>query len=147
MAASQASAPAWSAMPAAISGRPPMRSVNAPAIGAMNIGIAVHGSVARPAVSGENPWTVCRYCVSRKIEPNIPKYIASEAAFDAANARRRKNRIGSMGAGARSSQATNPATSSSPPVRAAQDLRVGPPDLVPAHQRPDDPEQACAYQG
>ena len=44
---------ACSASPAAISGRPPIRSESAPAIGATNIGIAVHGSIRSPASSGE----------------------------------------------------------------------------------------------
>ena len=51
-AASQPSPIAWSASPVAISGRPPMRSESAPAIGAMKIGIAVHGRMRRPASSG-----------------------------------------------------------------------------------------------
>ncbi len=51
--ASQARPAAWSASPAAISGRLPMRSDRMPAIGATKIGIAVHGSVRMPASSGE----------------------------------------------------------------------------------------------
>ena len=35
-----------------MSGRPPMRSESAPAIGAMKIGIAVHGRMRSPASSG-----------------------------------------------------------------------------------------------
>ena len=44
---------ACSASPSAISGREPMRSESSPAIGATNIGIAVHGSVRSPDSSGE----------------------------------------------------------------------------------------------
>ena len=44
---------AWSASPAAISRWPPMRSESAPAIGAMKIGIAVHGRMRSPDWSGE----------------------------------------------------------------------------------------------
>ena len=49
----QPSPTACSASPTPISGRPPIRSESAPAIGAMKIGIAVHGSIRRPASSGE----------------------------------------------------------------------------------------------
>ena len=52
IAASQPSPIAWSASPVAMSGRPPMRSESAPAIGAMKIGIAVHGRMRSPASSG-----------------------------------------------------------------------------------------------
>ena len=41
------------ASPAAISRCPPIRSDQAPAIGAMKIGIAVHGRMRRPACRGE----------------------------------------------------------------------------------------------
>jgi hypothetical protein len=51
--ANHAIAPACSASPAAISGRDPIRSDSRPASGAISIGIAVHGSVRRPASSGE----------------------------------------------------------------------------------------------
>ena len=44
---------ACNASPPAISGRPPIRSDSAPAIGATTIGIAVHGRTRRPASSGE----------------------------------------------------------------------------------------------
>ena len=39
--------------PDAISRWPPIRSESAPAIGAMKIGIAVHGRIRRPDCSGE----------------------------------------------------------------------------------------------
>ena len=37
----------------AMSGRPPIRSDSAPAIGATKIGIAVHGRIRRPDPNGE----------------------------------------------------------------------------------------------
>ena len=86
----------------------------APAIGAMNIGASVHGRILRPAPSGEYPCTVWKNCESRKIEPNIPKNMKSEATFASANDGLRKKRIGSIGAAVRSSQATNAATSTRP---------------------------------
>jgi hypothetical protein len=52
-AAIQMSPAACSARPAAIRRCPPMRSESAPAIGAMKIGIAVHGRIRRPDCSGE----------------------------------------------------------------------------------------------
>ncbi len=100
----------------AISGREPIRSESRPAIGATNIGIAVHGSVRSPASSGERPCVTWKNWASRKIEPNTPKYIANETPLEAAKARERKNRIGSIGAGARSSQATKPARNTAPPI-------------------------------
>ncbi|HEY6032008.1 MAG TPA: DHA2 family efflux MFS transporter permease subunit, partial [Gaiellaceae bacterium] len=95
-AASHASEPACSARPAAISGRPPIRSENAPASGATNSGINVHGRIRTPAASGEKCCTVCRNCASRKIDPNIPNDIAIDAVFEAAKLRERKKRIGSI---------------------------------------------------
>ena len=129
--ANQARAPACSAIPVAISGRPPMRSTYAPAIGAISIGMAVQGSVATPARSGEYPCTSCRYWVSRKIEPNMPKYISSDAAFDAAKARLRKKRIGSIGADVRSSQATKLATSTAPAPSATRIWGSVQPSVLP----------------
>ena len=69
-----------------MNGLPPMRSESAPAIGATNIGIAVHGSTRNPASSGVYPCAVWKNWVSRKIDPNIPKYMKSDAAFAAENA-------------------------------------------------------------
>ena len=83
-----------------------MRSESRPAIGATKIGIAVHGSVRRPASSGDIPCVTWKNWASRKIEPKTPKYIANETPLEAAKARERKKRIGSIGAGVRSSQAT-----------------------------------------
>src|SRR5262249_300628 len=53
IAAIQPSPIAWSASPVPISGRPPIRSDSAPAIGAMKIGIAVQGRMRRPDPNGE----------------------------------------------------------------------------------------------
>ena len=93
---------------------PPMRSDRAPAIGATTIGIAVHGRTRSPDSSGEYPCAVWKNWLSRKIEPNMPKYMKSDAPLAAANARLRKNRIGSIGSAARSSQATNAARMTAP---------------------------------
>ena len=56
----------------------------------------------------------CRNGASRKIEPNTPKDITKPTPLAAANVRERKKRIGSIGCGARSSQATNATTSAAP---------------------------------
>ncbi len=53
MLASHPIAPACSVRPVTISGRDPIRSDSSPAIGAMNIGMIVQGSVRSPASSGE----------------------------------------------------------------------------------------------
>src|SRR6185295_11612734 len=119
MAPIQARPVAWSARPVAMIGRPPIRSESSPAIGAIRIGIAVQGRMRRPDWSGEAPCTVWKYWASRKIEPNIPTNMNSEATLAAVKVRLRKKRIGSIGASARSSQRTNSASTSAPPSRAA----------------------------
>ena len=100
--------------PALISGREPIRSESTPAIGATSIGMPVQGSVRSPASSGEYCWTDWKNCASRKIAPKMPKVIASDTPLVAAKARERKKRIGSIGAGVRSSWATNATTRSVP---------------------------------
>ena len=70
----------------------------------------------------------------------------SEAAFAAENARLRKKRIGSIGAGARSSQRTNASVSIEPIASAADDLGARPADRVPADDAPDDAEEPGARQ-
>ncbi len=57
--------------------------------------------------------------MSRKIDPNIPKYMKSDAPFAAEKARSRKKRIGSIGSAVRSSHATNAARSSAPATNEA----------------------------
>jgi hypothetical protein len=52
--------------------------------------------------------------VRRNTEPNIPKYIASEAAFAATKARQREKRIGSIGVAVCDSQAMNPISAAIP---------------------------------
>ena len=89
-----------------------------PAIGATNIGMIVHGSVRRPASSGDSPCVTWKNWASRKIEPKTPKYIANETPLEALKARERKKRIGSIGAGERSSQATKAARSAAPAISA-----------------------------
>src|SRR5947207_444318 len=93
---------------------PPIRSDNAPAIGATKIGIAVQGRIRSPACSGEKPWTVWKNWISKKIDPNIPKNMNSDETLVSVNVRFRKKRIGSIGASARSSQSTNSATTTAP---------------------------------
>ena len=78
-----------SARPGTRMGRDPIRPASSPAIGATNAGIAVHGRTRSPASNGFRPWTTWKNCESRKIEPNIPKYISSDTALAAANARLR----------------------------------------------------------
>jgi hypothetical protein len=54
--------------------------------------------------------------LSRKIEPNIPKNISSDAMFVIVNVRSRKKFIGSIGVSVRSSQSTNATTRAAPAV-------------------------------
>ena len=65
----------------------------------------------------------------------MPKYIASETPLVAANARLRKKRIGSIGAGARSSQTTKAATRAAPPVSAPRTVALVQPSAL-ARTRP-----------
>ena len=134
----------------AISGLPPIRSESAPAIGATNIGMIVHGSTRSPDSSGEKPCAVWKNCVSRKIEPNIPKYMRSDAAFAAANARLRKKRIGSIGCGVRSSQPTKAASPSAPIAREPRMVGLVQPSPFPwirPHTTPSIPTLANARPG
>ena len=62
-----------------------MRSDSTPATGAMNIGASVHGRIRSPDSSAEYPCTVWKNCASRKIEPNMPKNMNSEARLPSAN--------------------------------------------------------------
>ena len=119
-------------------------SESAPAIGAMNIGASVHGRMRRPEPNGEYPCTVWKNCASRKIEPNIPKYMNRDARFARAKVALRKKRIGSIGCSARSSQATNAATKAKPARERDDDLSARPALLVAADEAPDDPEQPGA---
>src|SRR6266508_4589695 len=85
--ASQANPVAWSVSPTPIRSPPPTRSDMAPAIGATKIGASVQGRTRRPAWNGEYPWATWRNWLSRKIDPNIPKYIKRDAGFAIENAR------------------------------------------------------------
>ena len=67
-----------------------------------------------PACSGELPSTFWKNWLRKKIEPNIPKYIASETTLVTAKPRLAKNSIGSIGASERSSLITNATTSAAP---------------------------------
>ena len=87
-----------------MNGRLPKRSEKTPASGATTIVAPVHTSSFRPACSGVFPSTFCMYCERKKIEPNIPKYMLSEATLVTAKERLAKNDIGSIGSLVRSSQ-------------------------------------------
>ncbi|KRB75610.1 hypothetical protein ASE03_16890 [Kitasatospora sp. Root187] len=77
---------AWRKRPSAISRPPPTRSVSAPAIGAITIGIRVQDSVSTPACSGVRGGAICRYWARKKIEPKTPKYIEAETMLVSVNA-------------------------------------------------------------
>ena len=94
--------------------RSPKRSASLPATGAVKNSVAVHGSSRRPASSGELPRPVCMNCARKKTPVNSEPIAKKIAALPAENARERKKRIGSIGAGARSSQRTKAASSAAP---------------------------------
>jgi hypothetical protein len=56
-----------------------------------------------PACSGEFPSTFWMNWLRKKIDPNIPKYIASEMTLVTAKPRRAKKLIGSIGESVRRS--------------------------------------------
>ena len=82
--------------------------------------------------------------------PNIPKNMNSEARFAAAKARLRKKRIGSIGAGARSSQSTNAAVRIAPSVSEPTISGLDQPTAFPRtrpHTIPRSPVLASARPG
>src|SRR4051794_30373444 len=87
------------ARPVATIGRAPMRPLSTPAMGATTIGMAVHGRTRRPASNGLTPCTTWKNCESRKIDPNIPKYMSRDAMFAAGKPRLRNMSGGSIGWG------------------------------------------------
>src|ERR1035441_5703935 len=64
-----------------MNGRLPRRSENTPARGATTIVAPVHTSSFSPACRGVLPSTFCMYWERKKIEPNMPKYMLSEATL------------------------------------------------------------------
>ena len=97
---------------------PPILSDNAPAIGATNIGMIVHGRIRNADPSGRVALHGLEELASRKIEPNIPKNISRDATFASAKTRFWKKRIGSIGSFVWSSQRTKSANTTAPPARA-----------------------------
>ena len=65
----------------------------------------------------------CRYWVRKKNEPNIAKEARVIARLAAEKRGLRKSRMSSIGARARSSQATNPASSAAATAKAARMVR------------------------
>src|SRR3954465_15339013 len=87
-----------------------------PATGAVTAVAPVQTSIRTPASKGEKPITSCANWVSRKIDPNVPKYMKNETPFVTANVRLGNRASGGIGSGARRSQATNAASTASPPA-------------------------------
>ena len=131
-------------MPATRIGRPPMRPARTPAIGATNAGIAVHGSVRRPDWNGLRPWTTWKNWTRRNTAPKTPKYIRNETALAALKPRLRKKRSGSIGDLVRDSQTKNSDHQDGADRQRAEDLRVGPAELVAVDDAPHEAEQAGA---
>ena len=104
------------------------------------------GSIRSPASHGVASSPVCSSWVTRNSEPNSAAYISSAITFAATKARRRKNRIGSIGAGARSSHTTNDTDASAPNADRRQHVRSRPTFSARLDQPPHQPEQARAAQ-
>ena len=83
--------------------RLPRRWEKYPASGETTMVAPVQTSSLRPACSGELCSTFCMNWLRKKIEPNIPKYMASETALATLKDRWAKKRIGSIGSRVRSS--------------------------------------------
>ena len=94
--------------------RGPNFSLKMPASGATTIVAPVQTSSFRPACSGELPSTFCMNWLRKKIEPNMPKYIAIETTLVTAKLRLAKNCIGSIGDSVRSSWRTKAASRTTP---------------------------------
>ena len=120
-------------------------SESAPAIGAMNIGASVHGRILRPDWSGEYPWMVWKNCASRKIEPNMPKNMNSDARFASEKVALRKSRIGSIGAGPQLPRDEERHERNAGSER-RHDLGARPALPVAPDEAPDDAEQADAHE-
>ena len=133
----------------AISGRPPMRSESAPAIGATKIGIAVHGRMRRPGLQ--------RRVALHGLEELREQEDRAEHPEEHEAARRRSppRRSGcgrsasAASAPARAAPRATNATSSERAERSSEPTISGlaQPDRVPADEAPDDPEQAGAREG
>jgi hypothetical protein len=90
------------------------------------------GSSAAAAVSGENPFTNCRYCMTMKKKPKAAKNCALIDSDPVPNPRSRNSRGSSMGAVARSSTTTNRARATAPPTRATTTDGSSHPDVGPS---------------
>src|SRR5438094_218434 len=72
---------AWSVKPVTISGRSPILSAIAPAIGAIVTNVAVHGTSRSPASSGSYPSPVCRSCAKKNTPVNSDANVMKIAAL------------------------------------------------------------------
>src|SRR6476619_6571629 len=88
-----------------------------PATGETTITAPVQTSSLTPACSGEVCRTFWRNWLRKKIEPNIPKYIAIETALVTAKLRLVKKLIGSIGSEVRSSCQMKATSSAVPAAR------------------------------
>ena len=123
--------------------RLPKRSEKMPASGATTIVAPVQTSSFSPAWKGVLPSTFCMYCERKKIEPNMPKYMVSEATLVTAKERLAKKDIGSIGSAVRSSTTTKAISSSDVRRRARRARGAGPAERLRAHEAEDDAEQAA----
>src|SRR5258708_7325979 len=146
MTAIQARPAVCSTSPVMISGRSPIRSASAPALGAIRNGVTPHGSSRSPASSGPWPSVTCWNWAMKNTAPVSDALRKKIAALPAEKARERNRRIGSSGALARSSHATNAAISSAPPASAVTTSGLPQPegeqrdrDVDPEDPLPGDP--------
>ena len=113
--------------------------------------MAVHGRTRRPAASGEQPCTVWRNWVRKKMEPNIPKLNSMAVTLTEAKPRWRNSRMSSIGWSDRSSQATKATRATAPTTNEAEHRVAGPavgvaPDQAEDHAEQPDADQSDAGQ-
>ena len=79
----------------------------------------------------------------KKTEPSAAPQSRKIAPLPTEKGRERNSRIGNIGAGARSSQATNATKRRDARRKRHHGLEAAPADRVAAHKRPDDPVRAA----
>ena len=141
----QPSAIACSASPTTSSGRPPMRSESAPAIGATIIGMPVHGSVRSPALERRVALHVLQVLGQQEDRAEHPEEHQQRRAVRGreravAEEPHRQHRRRARAA----PRATNPTSSAAPAASDADDLGARPALLVGPHEAPHEPNSAGA---
>jgi hypothetical protein len=108
--------PAIRASPAATTSLVPRRGTTFGDETAATTMAIANGSVRTPACRAEYPFTSCRYCVTRKMNPNSAKNPSVIARLAAVNRMLRKRFTSSSGADTRRSHHENTASRTAAPA-------------------------------